>query len=302
MLSSGFHRRRRRRVWWTAIAALLPLWAAAGAGAEPATVPGDPGQLARRTLDIFETRCSGCHGVEVGRPRGGFGFIDDLPALAGNEMYIVPGEPDASLLWWMVEDGSMPPEGSDVGPLTDLELTTIRAWINVGAPTAQAGPSTAAESGGAAQPEPLAFRYRLVRFLGRLHPSIVHFPIALLIAAALGELLVSFGWTPLRPAVRFCVTLGAVGAIVAAWFGWFNGEFAGYTGSLADTLELHRWLGVTAAVWAGTVWLLMQVALRVDRPSFNYVFRTTLIVGAVLVAVTGHFGGVLVYGPDYLNW
>ena len=98
MLSTGFHRRWRRG-GGAAVVALLSLCAAAGA--EPVTVPNEPGELARRTLDIFETRCSACHGVDVGRPKGGFGFIDDLPALAGNEMFIVPGEPDASLLWWI---------------------------------------------------------------------------------------------------------------------------------------------------------------------------------------------------------
>lgn len=61
-------------------------------------------------------------------------------------------------------------------------------------------------------------------FLWRLHPLAAHFPVALLLMAALAEILLL-----MRPAlglettVRFLVAGGAVGAGIAALLGWFAG-------------------------------------------------------------------------------
>jgi len=59
---------------------------------------------------------------------------------------------------------------------------------------------------------------RVERFLGEVHPLVVHFPIALLLAAALAQLFV-YGGKPWEGAVRYCLYLGALGAVVAAGLG-----------------------------------------------------------------------------------
>ncbi|MBE7560308.1 hypothetical protein HS125_15750 [bacterium] len=55
------------------------------------------------------------------------------------------------------------------------------------------------------------FLPRLLEFVGKLHVVVVHFPIALLLAAALAELGVMLGYGGLSGATRFCLVLGAAG-------------------------------------------------------------------------------------------
>ena len=65
---------------------------------------------------------------------------------------------------------------------------------------------------------------RLTGWLGRFHPAMVHFPIGLLVSAALAEaLFLVTGRTLFDSAGRVCVSFGALGAVPAATLGWFLG-------------------------------------------------------------------------------
>jgi uncharacterized membrane protein len=135
--------------------------------------------------------------------------------------------------------------------------------------------------------------------LGKLHIIVIHFPIALLIAAAVGELWSIWqGTRTTTPVVRFCVLLGAASAIVAAVLGWVHAA-NGYGVGAASTLALHRWLGTTAAAWAmGTALFSEWEEQQGKRSQW---FRVWLITGALLVAATGHFGGLLVHGTNFFE-
>ncbi|AMG75160.1 DUF2231 domain-containing protein [Sphingopyxis granuli] len=131
-------------------------------------------------------------------------------------------------------------------------------------------------------------------FLGRLHPIAAHFPVALLLMAALAELLLA-----LRPAlglettVRFLVAGGAIGALVAALLGWFA---AGWRLSdRSQTLGVHRWNGSAVA---GVAILAAWFAFRSNRRSG---LRVTLAILAVALVVQGYLGGEMVFGPNHLG-
>ena len=86
----------------------------------------------------------------------------------------------------------------------------------------------------------------LLAWIGRFHPPLVHFPIALLSAAALAELLlVATGKAFFDSAVRFCVWGGALGAVGAALLGWLFGGFRVVDDEWVMTS--HRWLGTATA-------------------------------------------------------
>ena len=139
---------------------------------------------------------------------------------------------------------------------------------------------------------------KALKWLGNFHPAAVNFPVALLTAAALAELL----WLRTRRelffhATRFCVWIGATGAVAAALLGWF---FAGF--QLVDdewNMTLHRWLGTSTALWSVVVLLLCE---RAYRGGNRLSFRLALGMGALLVATTGFFGGALLYGLDHYAW
>jgi uncharacterized membrane protein len=225
----------------------------------------------------------------------------DLKKLAADPKKIVPGMPEKSALWKLVRDGEMPAEGAKAGPLTKKEKSVIRAWIEAGAPS-EANEQKDAETDkkDADVPSPPAAHRRLLDWLGNFHVVVVHLPIGLLLAAAVGELW--FGWKQGRqpaPAVRFCTLLGAATAVVAAVLGWIHAA-GGYGALSPSTLAWHRWMGTATAAGA----LVLAVCSAVDgrRGRRSLWFRLLLLLVALSVGVAGHLGGVLVYGPDYFDW
>jgi uncharacterized membrane protein/mono/diheme cytochrome c family protein len=150
------------------------------------------------------------------------------------------------------------------------------------------------------------------KFFGRFHPIVIHFPIALLIVAALIESVRLLSSKARRPTSfgLTAVIFAAVFGVLSAASGWLNAE---HEGAEATTdLFLHRWLGVSVAglsvVLAATAILAAirrepadQLELEELPPSRTFaIYRYGLIVAAVLVAFTGHLGGELVYGDGYL--
>jgi uncharacterized membrane protein len=141
----------------------------------------------------------------------------------------------------------------------------------------------------------------LLRFAGRLHPALVHFPIALLIVAALLEVVRLVRRRPEpSPTALTCVIIGAVTGVVVAFSGWMNADYESHAESLADELFWHRWLGVTVAALGVVLAGIGLGAKAIKAPSFQRVYALLLLATAALVGLTGHFGGSMVYGPGYL--
>ena len=140
------------------------------------------------------------------------------------------------------------------------------------------------------------------QFIGRLHPLLVHFPIALIILAGVGEM-VRLIWdrAQLGILVFWALGIGALSAIVALTSGWgFAYEYHPQP-SLHWMLQTHRWFGVATAVLASTAWVGARV--WVDTPSIAARwYRRSIIwlTGAVLV-VTAHLGALMVWGSDYFS-
>ena len=145
----------------------------------------------------------------------------------------------------------------------------------------------------------------LVRWLGRFHPMIVHFPIALLLMATVAEMFLIFtGTGRFAFAVRFCLWGGALGAIVAAPLGWANalsveGDYIGFTAKL---LLFHRWTGVATAIIATVALIACERSFRANGESWKRRYRVALFLSAILVGVAGHLGAALIYGWEYLDW
>jgi uncharacterized membrane protein/mono/diheme cytochrome c family protein len=270
----------------------------------PAVVGADDGarKLADEALSVFREKCTACHGPKVAKPRGRFGYVTDLERVAANREMVIPGAPDESELWDLIKHDEMPPADSPTGPLSDKQKAVIREWIKAGAPKEAASPQPSErESKDDKQPESSSSSVtRLLAKLGRLHVVVVHFPIALFIAAAAAEMWFSRRDTARpRPEVRFCVSLGATGAVAAAILGWMLAR-SGYGSEAPLTLQWHRWTGTATAVYAIVTALFSEVQER--RGVRSSWFRAWLLVGAILVTVAGHLGGSLVHGEDFLEF
>jgi mono/diheme cytochrome c family protein/uncharacterized membrane protein len=272
---------------------VLGVWAVS-----PALAAAQPDRGAEARA-VFQAKCVQCHGPKVRKPKGDFGYILDLKRLAANPEIVVPGKPEESQLWELVRDGEMPAEGARAGPLTKAQKETIRAWIEAGAPAPAPTSSTEAVVSPIEVPASDAKKHFL-DWLGNFHVIVIHFPIALLLAAAAGEL-----WYACRSlrqpasAVNFCIQLGAIGAVVSAALGWQHAA-SGYGAGSPSVLAWHRWFGTATA--AVSVVLAILSAIDSHRGVRRGWVRLLLFLAAGLVAVSGYFGGDLVYGADYFRW
>ncbi len=255
--------------------------------------------LASEVRRVFAARCAGCHGSDLARPRGRFGYVLDLARVAANREMVVPGQPAESELWVMVERGEMPPEDAPTGSLTAPQKEVIRAWIAAGAPAGS-------EPAPAPRPEPAApvvtapASGHLLHWVGRFHVVFVHFPIALLIAAAVGECwsMVRNTRVPWAP-VDFCIVLGAFCAVITVALGWLHAS-GGHGISLPHLLALHRWLGTSMAL--GAVLTAASSAWDIRRGVRSWYTRGLVLSGALLIGLVAHFGGLLVHGEDFFDW
>lgn len=136
-------------------------------------------------------------------------------------------------------------------------------------------------------------------FLGRLHPLVVHFPIALILLAVAVEFLRRrYGRPRPAPFAVACLVLGAVSAGLAAALGWSSAQTAGYGSTWV--VDAHRWVGIALAGMAivASALALSTRALAYRRFAF---YRLTLFTAGILVILAGHFGAMLVHGEGYID-
>ncbi|MBY5959591.1 DUF1549 domain-containing protein [Membranicola marinus] len=139
----------------------------------------------------------------------------------------------------------------------------------------------------------------LWQFLGRLHPMIVHFPISLLLVAAVLEIIsikqFSSRW---RSTIELMLWTGAISAVASAGMGYLLMVQDGYEGAGVD---LHQKLGIATAVLSLVALGLHTLEQRQPIRSRIIAYRSTLILSAIALVFTGHYGAMLTHGPDYLT-
>lgn len=133
-------------------------------------------------------------------------------------------------------------------------------------------------------------------FIGRFHPVFVHLPIGFLLLAFLFEFIGMIRrYREIQQAVPFTLLLGCLSGMAAAITGYLLSTGGGYG---EDTLLLHKWMGIAVVVVSGVAFLLRVLWYEVK--AYRNAFRLLLIIMVVIVMGTGHFGGSLTHGADYL--
>jgi mono/diheme cytochrome c family protein/uncharacterized membrane protein len=299
------------KYWLLAVAAIIASagirpWAAQAQAAPAAR------DLGREVLGVFSAKCAACHGPDLRKPKGRFGYILDLRRLAGDTEKVIPPNPEESELWGLVERNEMPPADAPHGALTNEQKEVIRSWIAGGAPDAlpaaakppalepSEAPAAVPSEPAATVPAELPIVNRFLLWLGKFHLLLLHFPIALVVAAGFAEVQ-SFWHRKAMPSesVRLCLWLAALAAIPTAGLGWLFAAAGNGIGS-PRILAFHRWLGTAAAVWLAVTALYAERDVR--RGQSSLVMRLLLIVGVGLTALAAHLGGLLAQGTDFFNY
>ncbi len=137
----------------------------------------------------------------------------------------------------------------------------------------------------------------LAPFLGRFHPVVLHFPIALLLLAGGLEMaqVASRGrWTfPLR----LVLFLGGISAVTAAVLGWLLMHADEVEGAL---VERHQQGGVVLAILSLLTLFVYLAPWRMEKRFPRYAGRGLLLAVCAVLLRTAHDGASLTHGEDYL--
>ena len=135
--------------------------------------------------------------------------------------------------------------------------------------------------------------FQIAGFLGRFHPIVVHLPIGFLLLAGIAEIIARRRGIALDHAISLMLLSGAVASVVAVVLGWLLAAEGGYDES---TLFWHRWAGVAVAVVSIAAWLVKSGKLSLTAGAY----KASLWGLVILLALTGHLGGNLTHGANYL--
>lgn len=138
----------------------------------------------------------------------------------------------------------------------------------------------------------------ITTFVGHLHPLLVHLPIGFLLLAVLFELLSyfkQFGY--LKAAVSFTILLGFIAAFVACIFGYLLSLTGDYDLVMVTN---HKIAGIVVAVVSGLLFFSTK-EFNQRFPIPKWLISGTFIGLFFLMIYTGHQGGILTHGSDYLS-
>jgi uncharacterized membrane protein len=133
--------------------------------------------------------------------------------------------------------------------------------------------------------------FSLTEFIGRFHPVLVHLPIGMLLLAAIFQLIsLKQKTASLGPAINITLFGGMMSAIFSAVSGYLLSTTEDYDASLIST---HQWFGIAVAVISIGAYILNKLQNRYTK--------WVILIMTILVVITGHLGGSITHGSDYLT-
>ncbi|WP_298502514.1 c-type cytochrome domain-containing protein [uncultured Maribacter sp.] len=137
-----------------------------------------------------------------------------------------------------------------------------------------------------------------VLFLGRFHPLVVHLPIGFLFFAFLLELFSKWKKNnALLAGIPLALLMGTITAAISCILGYMLSLSGDYEESAVDS---HFWFGIATTIVASIAWLIRIDKIKLPKAKSFRANIATLTLLVILLSVTGHYGGNLTHGSDYL--
>ncbi len=126
------------------------------------------------------------------------------------------------------------------------------------------------------------------------HPVLVHFPIALFVVSLLLDIIGTWKKKEaLRTAAHINLILAAFGALIAVISGLIAWQLLYHGAELKGNLRLHLILGIVTTGLLFVLWTLRTRLLKNPTPAITRLYFFLGIVAFILIALTGHIGGIL---------
>ena len=132
--------------------------------------------------------------------------------------------------------------------------------------------------------------FSITEFIGRFHPVLVHLPVGILLLAVLFQWLsLKEKFQSLQVAVGIALFCGMLSAIASCVSGYLLSTTDDYDKAL---IFKHQWFGIAVAVTSVIAWYLNKK---------NKQTKWVMLPMALLIIITGHLGGYITHGSDYLT-
>jgi mono/diheme cytochrome c family protein/uncharacterized membrane protein len=133
----------------------------------------------------------------------------------------------------------------------------------------------------------------ILDLIGRLHPMLVHFPVGILLLACLFQwLAINSKFSFLQPAIPVVLFYGMLGAVVSCISGFILSQSGDYDAALVNR---HQWLGISVAIVSVVLYGMYRFAIAPG------IARWVTLVLFLITSITGHIGGTITHGTDYLT-
>jgi len=127
--------------------------------------------------------------------------------------------------------------------------------------------------------------------IGHFHPVLVHLPIGILLLAALFQLL---ALKPKHAALQMATGIALFWGMISAILSCISGYLLSLSGDYDDELlDTHTWFAIATA----SISLIAYLFNRWENEFAKWV----ILLMVPLIFVTGHLGGSLTHGSDYLT-
>ncbi|MDQ7948683.1 MAG: c-type cytochrome domain-containing protein [Pedobacter sp.] len=134
---------------------------------------------------------------------------------------------------------------------------------------------------------------RLFELIGRLHPLVVHLPIGILFLTICIEFYIKIKRNiSIKPFLPVLWGMGFLTSVLACIMGWMLKLEGGYQ---EKTLGMHQNFGIALAIFSGVVFFSLKFK-KLHKIKFPLV-----VISLFLLFATGHLGGNLTHGEDYLS-
>lgn len=137
--------------------------------------------------------------------------------------------------------------------------------------------------------------------IGKLHVVVVHFPIALALCAVLANVL----WLAIpkdifKRSAIYCLVLAVVSSLAAVITGFVTARGQELTGDYVNIFAIHKYLAIASFIAA-----VLVAGIKLGRPRLEKwwlaAYWLLMLALAVSIALTGHYGGMLVHGKNFLS-
>jgi mono/diheme cytochrome c family protein/uncharacterized membrane protein len=121
---------------------------------------------------------------------------------------------------------------------------------------------------------------------------LVHLPIGMFFMAGIVHFFYAQKQAAAQPIVVHMLIWTSAFALISAAMGWSLAQSGEYDPS---TLQIHQWLGVSTCVLSVGLTYIMRAGMSIQITNILF------ILGLLCLTITGHYGGNLTHGSDYLT-